>query len=373
MDPTFGVTNFAKMQSEELAAWSKSFWKRVRRKSVLTRYTGTTENSMVQRITELRKDKKGTRAIITLLHDAQGDGVAGDRRLKGNEEKLRSSDMQIRIDQLRKAHTNEGRIAEQKALVSFRKAARDSLSVWMADRIDQLGFHHLSGVDTTVKLDGTPRVGSDFPLLEFNADIAAPTAGRHFRWDVDAGGNTLETGNTGNVEPGDMPSWEMLVMLKAIAQDLKLKPIRGDDLGLELFHVFMSPLGIAALKMDDNFMTNWRESMPRTPNHPLFKGAATMYVDGLAIHSTEHVYHPSDWGGGGDVKGQRVLFCGSQALGYADLGAPSWDEEYEDYNNAMGIALGKILGFRKSQFPDEDTGNLEDFSVLCCDTAVRAK
>jgi N4-gp56 family major capsid protein len=367
------TTNFARLTEHERKLWAMSFWKVARNNSFLTRLLGSGSDSVVQKITELKKSVKGTRAIITLIPDALGDGVAGDRTLKGNEEALRSFEDTIRIDQLRHGHANEGRMADQKSIINFRKEARDILAHWIADRIDQMAILTMSGVDYTVKPNGAARVGSDLPNLEFAEDVTSPTSNRHVRWDVSTT-DTLQAGNTGAVATTDLPSYKMLIELKAHAQDLMLKPVRG-DLGTELYHVFMTPQGIKHLKLDEDFSRAVREAMPRSPNSPLFKGFDTIYIDGLAIHTHRYVFNTkgmaddAKWGGG-TVDGQRVLFCGAQALGYADIGAPYWDEEKDDYNNRYGIAVGKIFGFRKPRFHTDVTGTVEDFGLLVCDTAI---
>ena len=62
-----------------------------------------------------------------------------------------------------------------------------------------------------------------------------------------------------------------------------------------------------------------------------------------------------------------MLFCGAQALGMADLGAPYWDEEGFDYSNQQGISVGKILGFKKPKFESiYEAGASEDFGVISC-------
>lgn len=369
-----GPTNFAKMTAEDYTKWSMSFWKHQREYSFLTRFLGSGPSSLIQRITEFKKSEKGARAVITLIQDAQGDGVAGDRTLEGNEEELRSDDEVIRIDQLRHAHALQGRVADQKSIVTFRKEARDVLAYWMADRTDQLLFHHMSGVDTTVRLDGTPRIGSDFPFLEFNADIKAPSANRHVQWTAASGlvgipadGNPVDTAA---VLAADVPTYEMVIRLKALAQDLMLKPVRGTSLGTELFHLFMHPNALVHLKLDSDFIAAVKDAMPRTPNHLLFKSFDTVYLDGLAISSTRYSFHPSDWGVGGDVKGNRILLCGAQATGYAEIGRPYWVEEEKDYKNRPAVSIGKMFGFLKPQFENDHTSTTEDFSILACDVAV---
>lgn len=359
------LTNFAKLTSEQKTAWSMDIWKAVRNWSFLTRYLGSGPDSMIQRITELKSSEKGTRAVLTLVADALGDGVAGDRTLKGNEEALRSYDQVIRVDQLRHAHKHEGRMAEQKSIVSFRKEARDILGYWLADRIDQLAFLTLSGVSYAYNTNGTARTGSDLPYLEFASDVTAPSTNRYLVWD--ATGFGVNSANT-DLVAGDTPTYDMLIDLKAILQERFVKPIRGSE-GMEVYAVFMTPRGIAALKKDSDFLSAWKEAMPRTPDHPIFKGTDTIYIDGFAIRPYRHVYHSSAWGSGA-VAGQRMLVCGAQAMGYADLGNPYWVEDDDDYENQQAISVGKIIGFKKPVFYSDYHGASEDFGVVCVDTAV---
>jgi N4-gp56 family major capsid protein len=362
-----GPTNFARMTDEDYTKWSMSFWKWQREYAFHTKFLGTGPNALIQRITEFTESDKGARAVITLIHDALGDGVAGDRTLEGNEEQLRSDDEVVRVDQLRHAHALEGRVADQKSIVNFRKEARDTLAYWMADRIDQLMMHHLSGVDTTLRLDGTPRMGSDFPYLEFNQDIRAPSANRHFRWDDTDG--LVASPSTTDVAATDLPSYEMLVELKAMAQELHMKPVRGTSLGTEMYHVFLHPRAMKHLKLDDKFHAAWKDAMPRNPNNPLFKDSDAVYVDNLLITPTRYSFHPATWGAG-TQKGNRIVLAGAQALGYAEIGRPYWVEEEKDYKNRPAISIGKMFGMLKPQFENDLTGTTDDFNVLCVDCAV---
>ena len=368
-----GLTNFARLTAEEYTKWSMSFWKAQREYSFLTRFLGSGPNSCIQRVSEFKNSEKGARAVMTLIHDALGDGVAGDRTLEGNEEMLRSDEEVIVIDQLRHAHALEGRVADQKSIVNFRKEARDILAYWMADRIDQLAFHHLSGVATTLKLNGATRTGSDFPYLEFNSSthLKAPSTNRHFRYDMNTGvGSLVASPATTDMVAGDVPNYQMLVLMKAKAQDLMIKPVRGESLGTELFHVIMHPNAIARLKLDSSFQSAWRDAMPRTPNNPLFKSTDTIYIDGMAIHAHRHSYHPSTWGGSSNLAGNRVLLLGAQALGYADIGSPYWVEEEKDYKNRPAISIGKMFGFKKPQFYTDVSSTTEDFGVMAVDVLL---
>lgn len=367
------LTNFAALTSEQKTAWSKELWEQAREVSFIGKFLGTDSNSVIQRITELKQTEKGARAVITLVHDMEGDGVAGDRTLEGNEESLRSSDIVIRVDQLRNANRNEGKMADQKSVVRFREQSRNKLAYWLSDRIDQLAFLTLSGVAYSVKNAGGIRTGSDLVNLEFAADVAAPTSKRYARWNGTSGLLEWGTGN-GSIAAADTPSWEMLVQAKAYAKDNYIRGVREKG-GEETFHVFLSPQAMAKLKLDPTFMQNLRHAQTRDSSNPLFSGS-TVKLDGLYLHEFRHVINTrlaapgSKWGSGGLVDGCQVLFCGAQALGFADLGDPEWNEEEFDYGNQQGIETGKIFGFRKPQFYTQYSGGTtEDFGVISLYTA----
>lgn len=364
------LTNFGALTDHQYKVWSREWWHETRNRSFVMSFAGSGPDSMIQRISELSNTKSGSQAVITLLNDAVGDGVVGDNQMKGNEEALGLDENVIRVDQLRFAHANTGRMSDQKSIVKFRENARDQNSNRMAQAIDELAFLTLSGVSYAYRTDGTARIASQWPQLEFAADVSAPTAARHRRWDATSG---LVAGSTSDVDTPDTPSWAMLVDLKAYAVNTFLKPIRTKD-GVEIYNVFMSPNGIARLKKDTAFREAWKDAQTRGDANPLFKGTRHggqrgIYIDGLNILEYRNVFSPSNWGGG-SVKGQRILFCGAQALGYADIQSPTWNEEADDYNNRYGISTGKIFGFKKPKFFNTHTQSTEDFGVICCDTAV---
>jgi hypothetical protein len=154
-------TNFAALTTEQKTVWSKDMWKQARNMSFINKFMGKDANSLIHHIDELKKTEKGARAVITLLTDLEGDGIAGDRTLEGNEEALKSFDQVIQIDQLRHANRHEGKMAEQKSVVTFRTDSRNTLAYWLSDRLDQLAFLTLAGIGYQFKNSGGTRVGSD--------------------------------------------------------------------------------------------------------------------------------------------------------------------------------------------------------------------
>ena len=368
------LTNFGLLTDEQKTIWSMDLWKQARNYSFVNKFLGKDANSMIQHITELKKSEKGARAVITLLADLEGDGIAGDRTLEGNEEAMKTYDQVIRLDQLRHANRHEGRMADQKSIVEFRNNSRDLLAYWLADRIDQLAFLTLAGRSYDTMNSGGTRVGSDLPNLEFAADVTAPSAKRTVRWDNTGGagssvGDLVTSGvSTADLTALDTPTWEMFVELKAYAKDNYVRGVKEKG-GEESYHAFLSPSAMARLKLDNTYMLNVRHAQPRSGDNPLYTGS-TVKIDDIYLHEFRHVPNNRlnpDWGVGVDVEGCQILFCGAQALGMADIGSPEWNEKGFDYDNQQGISVGKICGFLKPQFTTQYSGGtVEDHGVISC-------
>lgn len=363
------LTNFAALTSEQKTVWSLDFWRQARNMSFTTKFLGDSPNAIIQRVTELKKSEKGARAVITLLADLEGDGVAGDRTLEGNEEALKSFDEVIRVDQLRHANRIQGRMADQKSIVNFRETSRDMLAYWVADRIDQMAFLTMAGVSYAYRNNGVLRSSSDLSSLEFAADVTAPTAARRLQW-TKSTGTLAPAGATNAVVAGDVPTYSLLVRLKAYAKTRYIRGVREAG-GDETYHVFLTPLAMAQLRLDPEYQAILRSAGVRGDANALFAGTSSVKLDGMWIHEFRHVYNTngaasgSKWGATGTVDGCSMLFCGAQALGMADLGTPEWVEKEFDYENQLGISVGKILGFKKPVFENiYEGGAAEDFGVI---------
>lgn len=378
------LTNFGTLTGDQLQAWSREFWKVARNNSFINQFAGTGSNAMVQRVTELTKNNKGTKANITLLADMTGDGITGDNTLEGNEEALRAFDISIELDQLRFANRMAGRLTDQKTVVNFREQSRDALAYAIADRCDQLAFLTLSGVAYTHKTNGALRAtsssaGHELVDLEFASDVSAPTSARHLRAD----GANIVAGDTTALVAGDTMQYRHIVELKAFAKDNYIRGIRaaGND---EVFHMFVTPQQMADLKLDSDFLANVRNAGVRGNQNGLFSGTSSLMVDGVMIHEFRHVFNTSGattgtstnagaagykWGAAANVVGARALFCGAQALAMADIGLAEVVEDTFDYGNQAGISIGKIFGLRKPKYNSDVSGSVQDFGVIAFDTA----
>jgi hypothetical protein len=224
-----GTTDFSRLNRNQKSVWVKKLWQHARNQSFVMRFSGTSVNSMIQRITDLTETSRGEKAIMQLVQDLTGQGVTGDYALEGREEEMRSFDTEITIDQLRNATRNVGRMTTQRNILSFREQSKDKLGYWLADIVDQLGFLTLSGVPYQFNTDGSLRVdprggtmrpmstdravaigtfsgtksdsygydgmsGTSLSELEFAKRIHAPSPNRCFRWQnkvIDNSGKVL--------------------------------------------------------------------------------------------------------------------------------------------------------------------------------------
>jgi N4-gp56 family major capsid protein len=297
--------------------------------------------------------------------------VIGDNQREGHEEMMQNFEQEITIDLISHQVKNKGKLAEQKTVIRFREHARDKLAYWLANRIDQLVFLTLSGISYAFNNDGSPRANSPFPNLAFAADVTAPTAKRHRRWD--AGTLSLLAGDTTAVEAADIPSYAMIVAAMAYAKDHYMTPLMAD--GKEYYVGLVKPGTIAKLKMDADYQRAVVGALPRSKENPWFTGGIVT-IDGLVLHEHRLVYSTTGavsgqkWGAAGDVDGTRTLICGAQALGMADLGPPEWDEEFFDYKSKQGISVDKMFGLLKPKFYSIYDKSVEDFGVLAIDHAI---
>ena len=384
-------TNFGELTDEQLTMWSRTMWRDARNMSFLERFTGTGPNSVIQRITDLKKGQKGSRAVMTLIADLTGTGVVGDNTLEGREEQMQSFEQVIQIDQIRNGVRMEGVMADQASVVNFREAANSNLAYWLANSCDEMGLLTLAGVSYRYRSDGSLRPvpsedeGRSWVELDFASDVSAPTGGRWRRW-VDSS-KSLLAGATDKVAAADKLSYQTLVNLKTYAHRNFIKGIRmrGNE---EMYYLFVTPEALRDLLLDADVQKNLQQAGPRGDSNRLWSGISnnSIVVDG--VHVIAHRLVPNTlaatsglaankgaagykWGATADLDGAMCLFCGAQAMGIVDFSGPTWNEEKFDYKNQGGISIGKITGLLKPKFnaaPRYTTQ--EDFGVVRLDVAA---
>ena len=364
-------SNFGQLQPHQKRAWGHEVYKEYQDELFWSKFMGSGDSAVIERITEITKTDKGTAsAMLHLVADLQGGGITNDNEVEGRESQMQSYWQEVNIARLRKAVRNKGILSEQKSVIQFRKHGKSKLARWLAETVDELCFLTLSGISYNLNCDGSTRLvppGEDaLSTLDFANDLRAPTANRHFNWT----GTALAAGDTSTITSSFTPTYKMIVDLMAEAQTRKVKPIKSG--GKEYRILLVHPKTFAALKKDAEFRDAVINAADRGMNNPVFTGATITY-DGAVIHQHNKVFNTlraaggSKWGSGGNVNGTRTLLLGAQALAFADLESPQWQERDFDYGNQQGIEISKMFGILKPQFRAPYEGTTEDFSVIACD------
>jgi N4-gp56 family major capsid protein len=376
-------TNFAQLSPDQIKVIQTVMRHEMETASfLLPRFCGKGQNYPIEKITELRRmEGGGTEVIMNLVNHLVGDGGVGSvgGKREGREEKMFRSQQKIQIDEIFNSVRSGGKLAEQASVVQFRKEAKPALKYWHANRADQLIMLTASGISYAYNLDGSTRasitdqegtpISSDFASLNFAADIKAPSAKRHRRWDGTA--KALVAGDTTAVTTSDVPTYKMLLMAKAYAKTHKMMPLQAG--GKEWYVVLMTPYSLAMLKNDADYKNAVIQGGVRGDDNAFFTGGIAT-IDGLVLVEYENVYNTTGaatrWGAGGDVNGTRTLLWGAQAIGYADLevgGEPVYEEKKFEYGTQDGIRVSKFLGILKPQFYSTFDRSVEDFSCLAID------
>jgi len=365
------LTDFGTLSAAQKKVWAVELWAAGRDQSFFfsNGFIGKSDsdmNAVVQRVTKLTETERGQECVMQLVQDLQGDGVTGDNDLEGQEEAMVNDAITIRLDQLRHGVKNKGEMAEQATVIRFRSVAKEKLSFWVSDKLDELMFLTLSGIAYSKKTTLANRVGSNLNNLSFAADVVAASSERI----VYGGGATSE----GTITSADKFSWETVVRAQTHAQEKRLRPIRSG--GKEHYIMVLHPRQARDLKLDPTYQTILRTA-ERAGDNPLIKGGFAN-VDGVVLYQHNKVINTSGladgskWGAGGAVDGAQALMLGAQAGGVAMLGSMFWREsDNTDYGNKAGIGVGRKLGMLKPQFTSVyDNNTKQDFGLVSVKTAA---
>lgn len=328
------------------------------------KFVGTSENSVIQRKTELESDS-GDRISFDLSVQLRGEHTEGDRRLEGKEESLKFYTDEVIIDQARKAVSAGGKMTRKRTAHNLRSVAKGRLGDYWSRFMDEMTFMYLSGArginaDFLFPLGYTGHAGNT---------LQAPDAG-HILY---AGSATSK----GTITSSDKMN-RLLIERAAVqatmlqAQDpeaANMVPVSME--GEERYCVVMSPFQEHDLRVAD--ATGWLEIQKAAAgaegkNNPLFKGSLGM-INNVILHSHRNAIRFSDYGTGQDLPAGRALFLGRQAgvVAYGTTGGTrfSWKEEVKDYGNEPTVASGTIFGIKKTRF------NGQDFGVMSLDTYAK--
>lgn len=315
--------------------WRKQLFADVRDNLYITRFVGSSEQSMIQELEDLKKEA-GSNISFGLGMKLSGSGITGDSTLEGNEEAMTDYDEDVAIDQLRHAVRLTGKMDEKKNAYDMRMSAKNRLADWFSERIDKEVIDKLCG-KTTSTFGNTP------------------TAAASSR-SVFAGGQS----SVGAITSAMKMDTKILDKAKQTAKlaSPMIRPLRVN--GKEYYVAILHPYDATNLRQDPVWNQYQREANVRGEENPIFTGALGVY-NGIVIHEHEYVFNTND--GSSSATISRNILCGQQA-GVIAWGEPvSWVEKSFDYGNSWGISCGAIFGCIKPIFNSVDYGVVTMFAA----------
>jgi len=343
--------------------WSGALFLDTAKKSYFSRkFVSEDENAIIQRKTELDSDA-GDRISYDLSMQLRGKPTTGDNRVKGKEENLKFYTDEVIIDQTRKSVSAGGRMTRKRTAHDLRKIAKDRLSDYWAQYIDELNFIYLSGArgtneDFIEDTDWTGHAGNP---------IDAPDS-QHIIYGGDATSKATISSDDGMSRALIEKATVKARMMRAT--DPKTANMMPVEINGERHYVtIMTPFQEHSLRTESG-AAGWMEiqkavSAAEGRNNPIFKGGLGM-INNCILHTHESVIRFNDAGAGSNVPAARALFLGRQAgvVAHGTAGGLrfTWKEEMDDYDNEPCVVAGTIIGVKKTRF------NGKDFGVMALDT-----
>ncbi|NTE96693.1 N4-gp56 family major capsid protein [Agrobacterium tumefaciens] len=344
--------------------WSGQLFVETTKKSYFERFIGESENSVIQRKTELDSDA-GDRISFDLSVQLRGKPTAGDNRLKGKEESLKFFTDEIIIDQIRKSVSAGGKMTRKRTAHDLRKVAKDRLSDYWSQYIDELNFIYLSGARG---------INEDFietPDYQGHAQnpLRSPDAQHILYGGVATSKATITATDTFSRYLVERATVKARMMRAKDPKAANMLPVTVN--GEKHYVVVMTPFQENDLRNEIG-ERGWLEVQKAAASaegkaNPIFKGGMGM-INNVVLHSHESVIRFNDYGAGNNVSAARALFLGRQAgvIAYGTAGGLrfTWQEEVDDFGNEPTVAAGTIIGVSKTRF------NNRDFGICAIDTAA---
>lgn len=328
------------------------------------RFIGESMNSVIQRKTELESDA-GDRVSFDLSVRLRQAPTYGDNRVEGKEEQLKFHTDEVNIDQVRHSVSCGGRMSRKRTAHDMRKIAKEKLSGYFAQLLDELLFMYLSGARGINQdfIEGTSYTG--FAGNSFQAPDSD-----HILYGAVGGAKATTTSSDKMTAAVIERAVNKARMMQARNPDLSnMVPVKIGS--AERYVLLMSEDQAYDLRNSDT--NGWAKyqaaaAAAEGKNNPIFVGGLGMIND-VVLHAHRNVIRFSDYGASINLPAARALFMARQAavIAYGTSGGLrySWEEIEKDYKNEPAVASGFIGGIKKTRF------NGKDFGVMAIDTYAK--
>jgi N4-gp56 family major capsid protein len=324
--------------------WAKELYRILLPATEINDLVGTGPNAIIEQRNELAKGA-GDQITFGITLPLSGEGIVGNDKIEGNEERLTFRNFKTTIEELNHAVETGGKMEEQRVPYDLMKIAKDGLQYWWADILSDAAFAHLCG-DTTFRI-----AGKTFAQNPVNPDT------EHV---IYAGAATSDA----TVTSSDIMTLSMLDKMKqkaelpTVSECYKLRPLMIN--GKKYFRVILHNYCFDQLRRDTN-VGQWGDLL-RSANKLQMPNVEIEY-NGMLISKSERIRHTyvnatdssagtfrnimlgaqaavMAWGGAGDSKGTTMAFHPYTA----------------DADRFMNVRGGGIWGIEKTRFSDRDYG-----------------
>lgn len=314
-------------------------------------------------------------AVLNDLTKAEGDTVSydiymqltgratyGDDNLEGNLESLEAYTDEITINQVRKGVDVGGRMSNKKTLNDQRSIARQKLTEWFAQFVDQTVFTNLAG-----------KRGINPFVLAKNVNYAIKDTHEFEDYDADHivyGGSATSKASLTAQDKMTLGLVDKLIV-KATTEggdaDKKVRLTPLDKGGEDAFIMLLHPYQEHDLRQDTG-TAGWLEiakaaTAAEGTKSPVWKQNLGNYR-GVHFKKHKHVVLDDTYGIGGNVQTARAAFLGRQAMVMAFGNASSanlradWTEKKTDVDdNKQAISGRMMFNAKRPRFNGQDVNS----------------
>jgi len=368
------LTQYGVNDPQTVKLWSRKLSREFLKETLVGMLVGESSDAGIVIRDETQKSE-GDRVRIILRMLLGGKGIIGDSTLKGNEEALATFTDDVLINQLRHAFKVGGRMTQQRVPFSIREEGRAALQEWAANRVDTWAAYQLSSFTTD-------SAGASTDLADTGLNAAISADSRHQIYSGIQNGNiSLETQLSSAATTEQSLTFNLRSIDRAVVRARTLTPvIRPMKKGGNAYYFcaitpeqhFDLRRNSTTLEYADLQRALLEGSQPIVENRLFAGGTFVGMYNNTVMYEWFRLPAPGFLGGGNNSAAARAVFCGAGAAclafgrGYSGIDAErfTWVEEYDDYENQLGIATGVIAGMKKTVF------NGRDYATLRISTAT---
>lgn len=365
--PNVAVTFYGVNHPMAAKLWAKKLFVDAISATWIDKFVGEGTSSVIQRLMPRNKGA-GDQITYGLRSRLTGDGKQGHEKLEGNEEALSIYSDSLLINKTRHAVRvgGEGSISQERVPFNIRDEARAGLSDWWAERIDYAAALQLTGSPFRFNADTQTWSTATNTNFSGNNPVLAPDTD-HILLANPAAANEAALANAST----DFFTLTTLDRAVARAKTLqpRVRPVMMD--GKEMYVAFLHPFHTFQLRTNTN-PGQWLDIQASAmmggdvKNNPIFTGALGVY-NNIILHEWDKL--PPGVAANGSTpltNVRRSVLCGAQA-GAIGFGSQSngdatdafkWVEDFFDYEDELGVAVGGIYGLKKSRFNGKDFGTI---------------